>query len=523
MNIAAILSRSASLYGAAVAVAHGRDAHLTFDGLLDQVCRIAGGLRRMGLRKGDRVAFFMTNDPHYIALKFAVWWMGAVAVPINAKLHRKEVAHILADCGAIVVIVNRDTEAVLAQLQTEVTSLRRIIAVGSQEHNALSTGPASLSMEPSLADDLAWLFYTSGTTGVPKGAMISHGNLYSMARSYPSDVDSIAPQAALVHLAPMSHGSGLYTLPFLAMGGISVVPPSGSFDEAEFFDLLSYWQEVSAFVAPTMMRRLTDHAIAHQADTSHLRCMIYGGGPLYLADLQKAADHFGPVFAQIYGQGECPMSITSMSRQRFTAALAARDEQCLQSVGVPFLGTELQIRGADGSALDDGETGEICVRSSACFLGYWHNEAGTHAALQDGWLLTGDLGTIDAAGHLHLAGRSKETIISAGTNIYPVEIENVLLQHPAVIEAAVLGLPDPEWGECVAAFVVVGKEAPDLEAQLDGLCLANIARFKRPRCYYRRHSLPKNAYGKVLKRELLQELSEAAKAEAAGTRDASAE
>ncbi|MDB5535033.1 MAG: AMP-dependent synthetase [Hyphomicrobiales bacterium] len=518
MNIAAILPRSANLYGPGIAVAHGRSAHLTYDGLLDQVRRIAGGLKRMGLQKGDRIAFFMTNDPHYIALKFATWWMGAVAVPINAKLHRKEVAHILADCGAAVVFVNRDTAAVLAplagQVNSEVTGLRQIVAVGSLEHDALLTSPPSQSMEPALADDLAWLFYTSGTTGFPKGAMISHGNLYSMARSYLSDVDSIAPQATLVHLAPMSHGSGLYTLPFLAMGGISVVPQSGSFDEAEFFDLLPHWQEISAFVAPTMMQRLTNHAIANKVDIRHLRCMIYGGGPLYLADLQKAADHFGPVFAQIYGQGECPMSITSMSRQRFTAALAARDEKCLQSVGVPFLGTDLQIRDGDGKALGNGETGEICVHSSACFLGYWHNDDGTRAALQDGWLLTGDLGTIDAAGHLHLVGRSKETIISAGTNIYPVEIENVLLQHPAVIEAAVLGVPDAEWGECVAAFVVVEHETPDLEAQLDALCLANIARFKRPRRYYRRPSLPKNAYGKVLKRELLHELLEEAKAEA---------
>jgi len=512
MNIAAILPRSAASYGAAIAVAHGRKAHLTFDELLDQVRNLAGGLKRMDLQKGDRIAFFMTNDPHYIALKFAAWWMGAVAVPINAKLHRKEVIHILADCGAAAIFVNRDTAATLAQLEIEVTSLRHIIAVGSQEHDALLAAPSSQSMEPALADDLAWLFYTSGTTGFPKGAMISHGNLYSMTRSYLSDVDSIAPQAALVHLAPMSHGSGFYTLPFLAMGGISVVPQSGGFDEAEFFYLLPHWQQISAFVAPTMMRRLTDYAIANKVDWRHLRCMIYGGGPLYLVDLQKAADHFGPVFAQIYGQGECPMSITSMSRQRFTAALAARDEKQLESVGIPFLGTELQIRDADERALGDGETGEICVRSSACFLGYWHNETGTRAALRDGWLLTGDLGTIDAAGHLHLVGRSKETIISAGTNIYPVEIENVLLQHPAVTEAAVLGLPDPEWGECVAAFVVVEQGAPDLEAQLDRLCLANIARFKRPRHYYRRQSLPKNAYGKVLKRELLQELLEAAKA-----------
>ncbi|MDF2119395.1 AMP-binding protein [Roseiarcaceae bacterium H3SJ34-1] len=512
MNIAAILPRSANFYGAASAVAHGLDVHLTYDGLLDQVRRIAGGLKRMGLRKGDRIAFVMTNDPHYVALKFAAWWIGAVVVPINAKLHRKEVAHILADSGAALVFVNHDTAAVLTQLDGEVTGLHHIIAVGSAEHDALRTAPPSQSLETADAQDLAWLFYTSGTTGFPKGAMISHGNLYAMAQGYLSDVDSIAPQATLIHLAPMSHGSGFYTLPFLAMGGVLVVPQSGSFDEAEFFDLLPHWQEVSAFVAPTMMRRLTDHAIARKVDARHLRCMIYGGGPLYLADLQKAGDHFGPVFAQIYGQGECPMTITSLSRERFTAALAGHDETSLQSVGMPFLGTELQIRDADGKVLSAGATGEISVRSPACFLGYWHNETGTRAALQDGWLLTGDLGRIDAAGRLHLVGRSKETIISAGSNIYPVEIENVLLQHPLVIEAAVLGVPDAEWGESVAAFVAIEQETLGLEAELDALCLANIARFKRPRRYYLRPSLPKNAYGKILKRELLHELLEAAKA-----------
>jgi long-chain acyl-CoA synthetase len=514
MNIAAILARSANLYGSGIAVAHGRNAHLTFDELLDQVRNLAGGLQRMGLNKGDRVALFMTNDPHYIALTFAVWWIGGAVVPINAKLHRKEVAHILADSGAAIVFVNRDTAAALAGLEDEISELARVIMVGSAEHEALLTSPSAQSMAAAHANELAWLFYTSGTTGFPKGAMISHGNLYAMAQGYLSDVDSIAPQEVLIHLAPMSHGSGLYTLPFLAMGGISVVPQSGSFSEAEFFDLLPHWREVSAFVAPTMMQRLTNYAIANQADARHLRCMIYGGGPLYLADLQKAAGYFGPVFAQIYGQGECPMTITSMSRLRFTAALTAHDDEYLQSVGMPFLGTELQIRDADGSSLPAGATGEIAVRSPACFLGYWNNEAGTRAALQDGWLLTGDLGVIDEGGRLHLVGRSKETIISAGTNIYPVEIENVLLQHPAVIEAAVLGLPDPEWGECVAAFIVVERETPELENELDALCLANIARFKRPKRYYLRPSLPKNAYGKILKRELLHELLEAAKAEA---------
>jgi long-chain acyl-CoA synthetase len=378
-----------------------------------------------------------------------------------------------------------------------------LIEMGSDVYARMArgTGVALTQCEP---NTLAWLFYTSGTTGFPKGAMISHNNLLTLATSYLADVDGVEPGDALLHAAPMSHGSGLYILPFMAEGGVQVIPASGGFDEAGLFEMIAEHPRSSLFAAPTMVKRMTRWAKEHRPDHSNLRTVVYGGGPLYYDDLVAASEHFGDRFAQIYGQGECPMTITSMRRGAFSAAFNRRDEAYLRSVGAPFSVGEVRIKDDAGRDLPDGTVGEVCVRSPAVCLGYWKNTDATTKTFRNGWLYTGDLGRIAENGVLILAGRSKETIISGGTNIYPIEVEDVLLAHPDILEAAAIGAPDPEWGEIVVAYVMASTDDPNLFAKLDRHCLENMARFKRPKHYRLVTELPKNNYGKVVKSALAE-------------------
>jgi long-chain acyl-CoA synthetase len=257
-----------------------------------------------------------------------------------------------------------------------------------------------------------------------------------------------------------------------------------------------------------MVQRLTRHAAATGADPAGLKTIVYGGAPMYLADLDAAHAAFGFRLAQIYGQGESPMTITALDKAAHADTAHLRWCQRLQSVGTPQIVCEVRIGDETGRPLPPGEVGEVMVRGAAVVRGYWRNPEATARAMGDGWLRTGDLGALDADGFLTLKDRSKDLIITGGSNVYPREVEEALLAHPKVREVAVVGLPDPEWGERVVACVVAepGTEA----AELDAWCLARIARYKRPKQYALLESLPKNAYGKVLKRELRERLPAAA-------------
>jgi long-chain acyl-CoA synthetase len=261
------------------------------------------------------------------------------------------------------------------------------------------------------------------------------------------------------------------------------------------------------FMAPTMVRRFTDRGVARGDRADGIRTVVYAGGPMYNADIIEAVDWFGPKFVQIYGQGECPMGITALSRGDVADRAHPRWRERLGSVGRAQAAVEVEIGDAGGAILPRGETGEIMVRGRTVMPGYWGNPEATAKTLIDGWLMTGDVGRLDADGYLTLTDRSKDMIISGGSNIYPREIEEVLLEHASVREVSVVGKPDAEWGEVVVAFVVPVSGEVD-EAALDAHCREAIARFKRPKIYRHIAELPKNNYGKVLKTELRRMLEE---------------
>ena len=262
------------------------------------------------------------------------------------------------------------------------------------------------------------------------------------------------------------------------------------------------------FAAPTMLTRLVHAPAVAAADLANLRTIFYGGGPMYVADLERALSLFGPRLYQLYGQGESPMTITGLSQHVHSDAAHPRWRERLGSCGVPRTGVLVKVVDDDDRELPAGEVGEVLTKSDCVMQGYWGNPEATAETLRGGWLHTGDLGSFDEDGFLTLRDRSKDMIISGGSNIYPREIEEVLLRHPDLVEVSVVGRPHREWGEEVVAFVVTRPGAGVAADVLDRLCLAHIARFKRPRHYRFVDALPKNNYGKVLKTELRRELRE---------------
>jgi acyl-CoA synthetase (AMP-forming)/AMP-acid ligase II len=506
MNIAHLLLGAAQEFRDVVALARGDAAHLGYRGLWRKVSVMSLHLTvRFGLSRGDRVAFAMTNGVESIEVMYAIWHAGLCAVPMNAKLHAKEFAFILENSGAKLCFVTSDLAATIAEAAKEAPALKEIVDVTTRAYSFMAVGDPSpiADCEPT---DLAWLFYTSGTTGRPKGAMLSHRNLLAMALNYYADVDRPVAGSSMVHAAPISHGSGLWNFSMVARGVTQVFPESGHYDVPETVALMNRWPDCSIFLAPTMVKRLVEHGSVSTLRPGALRLITYGGAPMYVSDLKRALDTLGNVLCQLYGQGESPMTITHLSREIHGDRRHPRWEQRLASAGVADSCVEVRVVDDDGRPVPLGEVGEIIVKGDTVMAGYWDNPEATAKSLRSGWLWTGDVGAFDEDGFLTLKDRSKDMIISGGSNIYPREIEDVLNLHPAVAECSVVGRPHPEWGEEVVAFVVARPGATLSLAELDQLCLDNIARFKRPKDYRFVDALPKNNYGKILKTELRTKL-----------------
>ena len=503
MNLAEGLAASARRVPQAPAIISGDQTLSSYGEFAAIVARRATQLGvRWGIKPGDRVGLWASNSPQFLEFLLGIWWAGATAVPLNNMLHPREVADLLNDSHAALCLTSADRDALL------VAELGGAIPTAAIDTDDVS-GAERLDLSPLATsgwNDAAWIFYTSGTTGKPKGAQLSHGNLWSMSLAYLADVEAVDERSCLLHAALMSHASGLFSLPFLARGAAQVIPESRGSDASEIWQLLGQHERASVFVPPLMMRRLVADPAASAEVASRMGTLLVGAAPVLPHDLIEAVDLFGPRVWNGYGQGESPCTITAVPTSMLAAAISAGDLDLVRSVGYPRLATQVLVVGPDDHALPDGEVGEIIVRGPTVMAGYLDRPEANAETLRGGWLHTGDLGRFES-GRLTLLDRSKDMVISGGANIYSREVEEVLIEFPDVIDVAVVGAPDDEWGERVVAFLVA---APGVElnvADVDQHCLDTMARYKRPKEYRVVSSLPRNGAGKIIKTDLRESLT----------------
>jgi fatty-acyl-CoA synthase len=476
--------------------------------LHDRVLRLARVLRERGIGPGDRVAFLGPNHPAFLEALFAAGVLGAVFVPLNIRLSAPELAFQLADSEAALLLAVRQDPELLAELAASTP----VLAAEGPDHQALLAGAdgAAPAAEVGL-DDLCMIMYTSGTTGRPKGAMLSHGNVAWNSLNVLVDVDLGADEVTLVS-APLFHTAALNMtcLPTLLKGGTVVLEPG--FDADRALELIPRHRITCLFGVPTMYDMLADAPAWDRADLRSLRTLICGGAPVPARTIRRYLGR-GLAFVQGYGLTEAGPGVLLLDH---ADALAHAG-----SAGVPHFFTEVRLVRPDGRAADVGEPGEVQARGPHVIAGYWRlPEASEPAFSADGWLRTGDVAVADGQGYLRLVDRLKDMVISGGENVYPAEIENALLEHPAVAECAVFGVPDPKWGEVGRAVVVLRAgavaDAGELLAHLDG----RLARYKIPKSVVFTDALPRSGAGKVLKgplREAFGKTADAASDSAADT------
>lgn len=494
MNLANLLAATARRVPQAPALLSGDQVLSSYGELADAVAgRAATLIHKHGIVPGSRVAVYASNCPEYLEVLFAIWWAGGTAVPLSAMLHPREVASLVADCAAALLIVSEDQATSFNATPDDA------VAITVDE---LRPDPARHARPvPRLTEDPAWIFYTSGTTGTPKGAVLSNGNLLAMTTAHLADVEPLDERSGLLHLALMSHAGGLFALPYVARGARQVVLESRSAEPAEAWAILHTQERLSFFAPPVLLRRLVTSGAASPVDAQRMGTVLVGAAPVHTTDLTAAVEIFGPRVWNGYGQGETPLTITALSTRQVAEAIATSDEQALQSVGFPRIATHVCVVDVDDVELPEGEVGEVVVAGPTVMSGYLDRPDANAETLRGGWLHTGDLGRFDQ-GRLTLLDRSKDLVISGGANIYPREVEDALMTHPSVGDVAVIGVMDPEWGEQVVAVVVPAPGVHVSPDELDGHCLERIARYKRPKHYHVVEELPRNGAGKVLKTEL---------------------
>ena len=505
-NVCYFLTRTARQRGDSAAIFHG-DTVRSYRWLDDQVSRLASGLGQLGLKRGDRVGLVLEGEPRGLIALLAPLRAGMVIVPMNPKLHPKEHLFALRNCGAKGIIISRAFCEGFLECEPAVESELAVVGMDSAGQagvhdfqQLIDASHPRAGDEETSAEDVAWLFYTSGTTGKPKGAMLTHRNLISMAASLLIDVDPVNENDRLAYLAPLSHSTGLMSFHHIARGSGHVFPTFSGFKTTPFYRMIERHRVSTAFMVPTMIQSMLDDPSHRNYDISSLRTVFYGGAPSYVDRMKEAVRTFGPIFVQGFAQAEAPMACTSLPKARHNLDDPGVEYR-LASAGRENSLVQVRIFGPDDREVPPNTPGEIVVKGPIVMAGYWDNPQATESALRNGWLHTGDVGHLDADGYLFITDRLKDMIISGGSNIYPREIEEVLYAHPGVHESTVFGVPDPKWGERVIAAVVAKPGAELAEQDLIEWCKRHLASFKKPSEIRFVGELPKSGYGKILKRE----------------------
>lgn len=504
MNVATWLCRSAARYPEKVAVRFG-ERNLTWRELEKRSLSLAKALAARGIGRGHRVALAQPNGIEFLESLFGCLAAGCTVVPVNYALHPKEVVYIVQNSEASAIIHGGSHSQELLALNDQMPSLKLHVALkdadGATSYEALIAGVDS-DIEPAevSADDIAWLFYTSGTTGKPKGVIWTHRMMRIMVMNYLADVYNLQSSDIVLHMAPMSHGSGTTGIAAIARGAETVILDTPNFNPDRTFELIERHAVTNiAFAAPTQIVKMLQANSMGSHDLSSLRCCCYGGAPMYVEDLHRALEKFGPIFVQIFGQGEAPMTISHLTQADH---MDASHPERLSSAGTVRTDVEIKISGAGDDTKGTRQIGEILVRGDIVMPGYWRNPEATAAAIKNGWLNTGDVGYLDECGYLYIQDRTKDVVISGGNNIYPREVEEVILTLDGVRECSVFGIPDEYWGEALHAVISLNDGVDITPAQVIAHCASCLAGYKKPKSVEIMDDLPKNAYGKILKREL---------------------
>jgi long-chain acyl-CoA synthetase len=506
MHLTQGLKRNAQIYADELATLDGERSQ-TWRECADRVARIADGLRGLGVCDGERVAVLAMNSDRYFEYFFAVPWAGGVFVPINIRLAPPEIAYWLNDSGSEILFVDDNFLDAVKALDGMLETVREFIYMGEGPTPEGMRNLESLLGKPVLDaergyEDLAGLFYTGGTTGRSKGVMLSHRNLVS--NSYHT-IPSLfyRPGMRYLHAPPMFHiADGLAVFGVTMIGGSHIFIPGFTPDAC--LDAIERHRVSDTLLVPTMMNMLVNHPDVENRDLSCLESVVYGASPMPEAVVRRALDVIPDVkFTHAYGQTECaPLSTCNGPEAH---VLEGSNAGLFKSAGRSILGVEVRILDDDDNEVPTGDVGQVCIRGPNVMLGYWQLPELTAETLRGGWMHSGDGGYMDENGYVYIVDRMKDMIITGGENVYSTEVENALHQHFDVAEAAVIGVPDDKWGECVHAIVRLRDGARLNEAALIAHCHTLIAGFKCPRSVsFQDEPLPLSGAGKILKSTLRQ-------------------
>jgi fatty-acyl-CoA synthase len=479
-----------------------------------RVSAMSAALASAGIAKGDRVLVHSKNCNQMFESMFACFRLGAVWVPTNYRILPDDVRYLAEASGAKAFLCHAEAEAHAECVARAVPSLSLMASFGGasafgEDIDVLMARHADRAV-PNAAvdyDDPCWFFFTSGTTGKPKAAVLTHGQMAFVVTNHLCDLTPGTTEAdASLVVAPLSHGAGIHQLMQTARGARTVLLP------AEKLDCEAVWRTVQAeritnmFTVPTILKLMSEHPAVDQCDHSSLRYVIYAGAPMYREDQKRALAKLGKVIVQYFGLGEVTGNICVLPRELHHL----EDEPGVKigTCGFERTGMQVSVQDDNGNELPAGETGEICVIGPAVFAGYYNNPEANAKSFRNGWFRTGDLGHMDEEGFVYITGRASDMYISGGSNIYPREIEEKILQHPSILEAAIVGVPDRDWGEVGYAICVKREGAAVNEPELLAFLSNKVARYKMPKRVFFWEALPKSGYGKITKALLRAELEQ---------------